>query len=790
MSSASYNYYVRVELSLITLNGLSLSTATYSFLNKSMKDSISESLYWPILTNVGQITRSAGDPLPTISIGSFTIRNDIGSFGANRKFSDVFQRYTPIEQAVTVYIGEVENESDSVSSWTTIAKGKCVGYQVSIGDQPTVTFDVQGARMTERILTMDVDRSMSGMTNAPDSSLGRTVPLIIGDENEVIPIRISADGATIAQYAYGTCYYQFLKNLASSPTPEVYTKNDFGYWELINNNFSDRYANTPDGYYNLEGFDSQAHGLDDGTIKNGLITGIKLRGKGNGLASSTALLTVFLLKYDPVTYNVIEEVATGRQALAAYDADNIAKTNPIPMNIAFDEPVFLSNYQSKYSYAIAFKVTNYTYDAASLAGDITLAYYNATADILFTKSNVHANSQEWHVVTPTGGSCLMYDFHMVTFTFSDHISSYNAGGFSYSKLQISTDPVDTNQVIPPFDNVPILIGGITGLSTYGAGTPVQAAQTLVDYLSYSWSTLTGWVTNNEWDTTVYNTRYQGLYNSGTAVFRERTPQGVFDSRTTFTEFVTELCRGTASKVGIFASGKLFMYPWGQLHTPVFNIPAGDITPVSWRQAGIETVINRIKINTKQTYLYGAKSFENATSEGRTDFGYQYSTDFNAIDMAAVEVITRRSRLLFGDRAGEEVNYRFLPVASTFSSTYLGGSTAEGSILAEYALAKGIEPAIYTTFVLPYHRYKTLEMFDVITFAHPDFPSFYGSNSEGEEPVYEDSSTGRTNLIDGYEWVRAETYRGQVEEISILLPLDHAPALKVTVRLITNTADIT
>lgn len=758
-------------------------TATYKLINKTMKDDVAGYLYWPILKSVGQITRAAGDPLPVVSIGGFTVTNTIGSFGANRKFSDIFQRYTPIEQDVVIYIGEVDNDTDSVSSWTTIAKGKCTGYQCSVGDDPTVSFEVQGARISEKIVTFDVDRATSGMSNAPNSSLGRTIPLILGDSNEVIPIRISADGATIAQYAYGTCYYNFMKNLASSPTPTVYTKNYIDGWEQINNNFTDRYGGTSGGTYTLNTYSGQAHGLGDG-VKNGLVTGVKLRAKGNGLAVSTAYLTVFLLRYDTETYS-IEEIAQGRQALTVYDAQNSISTNPIALNIAFDEPVFLSSYGNTYKYALGWQVTGYQ------VNDMSLHFDNTTTDVLFTKSTTHANSTEWHVAN-LAASVLMYDLHMVTFTFTDHISAYNTGGFSYSKLQISADTVDTNQAVPPFDDVPILVGGITGLSTYGGGAPIQAPSELAKSLAYTWSVAGGWVDSGEWDTTVYSTRYVSLYNTGASpILRNRTAAGVFDSRTTLTEAITEICRGTASKVGIFASGKLFMYPWGVEHTPAFAIPAGDITPVSWTQAGIETVINRLKVNVKQTYLYGARNFENALSEGRTDFGYQYSTDFNAIDLTAVATITQKSRLLYGDRPGQEINYQIRPVSVTYPGYYLGGTTAEGSILAEYALAKGIEPAIYATFVIPYHRYKTLEMFDVITFAHPDYPCFYGSSAEGEEPVYEDSSTGRTTLIDGYEWVRAETYRGQVEEITVLLPLDHAPALQVTVRVITNpSVDIT
>src|SRR4051812_14464143 len=111
----SFNYTYRIDLTVAAYVSGSVSTTTYAFVSKSLKDISSGSTYWPILKSVGNITLAAGELIPTLSIGGFGIDNTIGSFGANRKFSDVLERYTPIEQTVTIYVSEYQTDIDAAT---------------------------------------------------------------------------------------------------------------------------------------------------------------------------------------------------------------------------------------------------------------------------------------------------------------------------------------------------------------------------------------------------------------------------------------------------------------------------------------------------------------------------------------------------------------------------------------------------------------------------------------------------------------------------------------------------
>src|SRR4051794_12252879 len=120
---ASFNYYFRCTITLAKYEGGAKVTKSVEFTSKTLKDSASVATYWPILQSVGEISYNAGETLPALTVGSIQIDNSVGSFGTGRKFSDILQPgyYSPIEQAVAVYVAQVANDTDTVSSWTPIA---------------------------------------------------------------------------------------------------------------------------------------------------------------------------------------------------------------------------------------------------------------------------------------------------------------------------------------------------------------------------------------------------------------------------------------------------------------------------------------------------------------------------------------------------------------------------------------------------------------------------------------------------------------------------------------------
>jgi hypothetical protein len=359
---------------------------------------------------------------------------------------------------------------------------------------------------------------------------------------------------------------------------------------------------------------------------------------------------------------------------------------------------------------------------------------------------------------------------------TDIVSGNTSTGLTYSKILFGQSSPGSGQTNPHFDDFPLVITNCEGPKPVSGAANYQL-DNVVKLLDYTWNG-SSWVDPSRWDTSRYSTAYAALYGLGSINPLARQVIGAFTERTTFTEFLTTMCRSTASRVGILSTGKFFLYPWGYPYTVAAAIPAGDIIPVSWQVDDISTVINQVGLSHGLTPLNSARGFEGAGREGLGTDGYAFAPQFDPSSSSAVELLAEKSQVIWGIRELSDNKF----------AMRLGGTGAlgkNGGVVARYYLSRYRQPLTYATFVVPYHKYKTLELFDTITFSHPEFPSFYGTDPEGQEPVYEDSTTGPTNLIDGYEWVRAETYRGLLEQKTYVLGLDQAPAIRLTVLVLLN-----
>jgi hypothetical protein len=774
------NYFYRADFVVAKYESGAVSTKTYSFVNKLLKDSTSIATYWPLLRSVGEVSLRAGETLPEVSLSSIEISNAIGSFGADRKFGDVLQRYSPIEQTVIVYVAEESTSADTVSSWVEWGRGVVSDFEASsAGEDPTLVFNIRPLRYSESVCTLEVTRSMVGMANAPDSSLGRAVPLLLGSDLDVIPVRISADSATTVRYAVGTCFYQHLTNRTASA--EVYSKNLLDEWERALSNFTSTYAATYTGEYTLNTYAGRAFGVPNNP--SGIVHGIKLKCKGKGLASSIARIGVFLLRYDNDTKQIIEEVTKGSADLSVYNATNAASTDPLDLRIAFDRAVFIS---AEEKYAIGWDVSGYQ------VGDMVMTYTNTSSVDGFIRDSGDTASSSgfaWKYiaggVAPNNGN-LRYEFLEYEPTWQDMENTYSQSGLSYTSLYLTGQSVDSGQVTPPLDNFPILVGNIDGLTTYGGSTVVERPQTIAELLNYKWAIAGGWTDQSYWDTSTLNaSHYEYLYSGATPTLRSRVVQAVFESKVTFSQVLSEVCRGTASRVGILSNGKSFLYPFGRTVDPAADIPPADIiSTLAWVTGDISTVVNRAVIKTGRSYLAAPKVFE-----GQDVLGYQYVTDYSATNETPVAALTAKSRALYDIQELENGEFFVRPRPSGGSGTYLCNSSTDrdGSILAEYVLARFGSPITVCSFIVPYSRYRTLKMFDIITFTSPNFPAFYGTDPNARDGVVDvgGSVTSVSGADYGYETVRAQTYRGQIEGITNIAAMEHSPAIKLDVLVLLN-----
>jgi hypothetical protein len=777
--SIPLNYFYRVDLVCVGYEGGAVVTKTFSFTNKEVRENTDAAVYWPILQTVGEVSIRAGEPLPERTISTIEIDNRIGSFGYQRKFGDILQRYSPVEQTITVYVAEVENDTDAVISWNVWATGVVVDHEQSVqGENPIIVFNIRPNLYSEAILNVEVARTVPGMENAPDSSLGRAVPILIGTELDVIPIRITADGATSVRYAVGTERGIQLENVMGGAA--VYCRNELDEWEESLESTVSYAANARTGDYTLNTYAGRAFTVPGNPSM--VCHGVLLRAIGKSSTPgrvSKARLSVYLIRYNNTTKQVIEEVARGTADLSIYDAQNNISADPIDLRLAFDRPAFLSAFEK---YAIGWSVTDYA------VNDLAITYTNTVTGDGFIRDSADANSSngfEWRF-TPAGAvpNLGIPRFNLLQYqSLFQQSSVNNQNGLRYTILNMTSQSVDSGQAVPPLDNFPLVVGNITGLSVPSGGATIDRPQSIADLLAYKWNG-TAWVDSNAWDSTALNaSHYEFLYNGATPTLRSRTARGVFENRITYTQLLTEVCRGTASRVGILDSGKSFMYPFGMTEAVAADIPAADvIAALSWTQGDISTVINRAVIRAGRSYLNAPRFFEDADVTG-----YEIVTDFSATNEPKVADMTAASRALYGAQDLENTDFLIAPNSTTGAYLCTNQAGKDGSILGEYFIARYGLPLVRCSFLVPYSRYKSLRLFQVVTFTSPNFPAYYGVEADARDGWVNTGST--VEVVDdadfGYETVRAQTYRGLIEGISKIGAMEHSPMIKLEVLVLLN-----
>lgn len=828
MTTPSFNYFYRVAITVANYQLGDLKpgaaavrdvvTKTYNFVNKRVRDASTSSereTYIPILKSIGEMTLSAGDILPSSSFSSIALDDSRGSFGRDRRFSDLLERSTIINQPLSFYIGEAPLGSDAPPTWQLIGGGVVASWSKALsGDSAEITIQIQPYKISEKVMNIEISRDISGMSNAPDGSIGKTLPITFCRTNynprtsdqaqEVIPTRISADGSSSATYALTTQMYQKTKAIVS---PYIFVKKNWpeATFEWLGLYFPppvipDYRTPVTGTYYSLNSFGSAyasvAYRIPEITKTSNsegfIVTAIELSARGQSSSSSrvsTAYLSVFIMLVDKVTYSVVGELGRGKAALATYDANNNVLNSTFSVKISLDRPVMVDLTSTReYDFYIGFEAT----DVA--AGDMVL-YTNATGAphrrlVKDRTTGAGDSFTDWRIV-PDTSRIIAHKLHYASATFTAHENLYTPDGFSYSSMSLTQTTADSGQTNPELDSLQI-VTHVEGFADYTTGNRIYDPPTILNILSYQWDG-EKWEDKNVFDTTTLQaSHYTPLFTSGSSSHRARVLGGLIDSKSNYAQVLTEIARGTASKIGIFSNGKLFIHPWGIESSEAYIIPQEDIIPLSWETRDDSTIVNRSQISFE-------KSFVNSD---QGDTAFSYSVDFSSANYPAVRAITERSRSIYGVKNVLDNSFSVFGF-STSSGVGLPGyltgggtnSTPGGTsfiyysvdFLADYYISRFALPFVYCSFVVPYHRYKDIKMFDVISFHHSEFPAFYGTDPNARPGVVNNGTTITSvpTANNGEEFVRAKTYRGLVEAVSYVMAMEHAPAIRLTVQVLIN-----
>lgn len=510
------------------------------------------------------------------------------------------------------------------------------------------------------------------------------------------------------------------------------------------------------------------------------------------LGDRVVRLSAFILQVDRDTYNVVGEIARGRATLSDYDLDNNSGFSDFEINVEFETPTVVELMSGRdYDFYIGYEATGWT------AGDPSF-YMNTQSTDRLVKLRVgdQTNSDspnDWKIVSPIPSTTVLYALRIVRATAVDHENTYSKDGFTYASIELTQGPADLGQVEPPLESLNI-IALVEGFCDYDTGNRILSADQAIAKLSYEWNG-ESWVDVNAVDTsTLYSSHYVPLLRSS-GTYRARYLTGIIEGKSSYSNVIESIVRGSAAKIGILSSKKLFTYPWGVTVSPAFNIPQADIIPLSWEMRDISTVINRTSVIFNK--IYALDNLRDSID------GYGYSIDFSNPAYLASRQITEESRTLYGIQNIVENRFSVFGYSDYYTNVglpgYLTGEPSdsqpvEGNVvvfsvdfLAEYYMARFGLPAVYCSFVIPWHRYKNIKMFDIINFAHSEFPAFYGTDPSARPGVVISGSSTTTvpNATYGQELTRAQTYRGLVEGISYVMAMEHAPSIRLTVLVLLN-----
>lgn len=827
MTSPAFNYFYRVELQVAqyTLGGIKSGTQsvrepitrTYNFVNKELRDAATASdreTYLPILNSVGELTLSAGEILPTVSFSSVELEDSRGSFGPDRRFSDILERFTIIGQPISFYVGESEVDTDAPASWTKIGSAIVSSWSKAVaGDRARLVIQVEPFKIPERVMNLEVSRDIYGMELAPDSALGKPLPIVFNKTNilaptpslanlkyypQVQPIRISADGQATAKYALCTQIYNTTKaRIHTTYLAKKTWQDSEDIWTAVSMTATPTSYLTPTtgSYYTLNTFAAKLYEIPAETASNDyngfIVTGIEFSMKGqstNPSRVSGAQLRAFIYQVELTggMPEFVAELAQGVADLSVYDSLNNSGAT-FSVKISFDKPVVIDSPQfGYYDFWIGFSATNVAVNEMAMHKSTTTAPY------AYKDNNPGTNdSYDMWKYTKTAENLPAFKLITATATSVVHENTYTRDGLTYSSMTITQPSADSGQVECDLDSLQ-LIALVEGFCKYSDNSRIYDLPGIINILSYTWNGET-WSDSSAIDTTTLaSSHYTPLFTANSGNHRARYMTGIIENKSTYSQVIAELARGGAAKVGILSNGKLFVYPWGVTASPAYVIPQADIAPLSWETRSQDSIINR-------TQLTFYKVYDLNISQEADKTGYRHSVDYSNALFTAVQQLTEQSRSLFGAKNIVENTFNVFGFADYYltvgQSQYLTGDIVAGSnpaiyntdFLAEYYLTRFALPFVYCSFIVPYHRYKDIKMFDVISFHHSEFPAFFGTDPNARDAVV-DTGTTVTKVPNpnyGEELVRAQTYRGLVESVSYVMAMEHAPAIRLTVQVLIN-----
>jgi hypothetical protein len=231
------NTFIKVSIDL-----LNVKTGISKVINLINRPALSQLDAFPILTSVDNIGLKLGLVLPDVSRGSITVDNKADSFGSERRFSDLLNRYTVHERDIKIWVAQIPLGKDDVQENDFVLKWTAIGTDITF-DNSKCRVNFTRADIPVRVMTYVVNRDQ--FPDAPSASLGKHLPIIFSsgtNEVEVEAVRLSdavtSSNDTYVDYAFATTLANthLLENVGTGglASPVLMMENRSREWQRVN----------------------------------------------------------------------------------------------------------------------------------------------------------------------------------------------------------------------------------------------------------------------------------------------------------------------------------------------------------------------------------------------------------------------------------------------------------------------------------------------------------------------------------------------------------------------------
>lgn len=766
MSSLLVNFRTTAT---ITLKNKSTGASTSLYLSSRMgsrptgSGSALTGIYHQVIKDITEMGVALDRFAPTATTGTLVIDDSMNSFGVERKFSDLLERYEIQNQAITITCSTtgLENDFDvtgieqtDISSFT----GYITKYSRPEGSEPVINIEVEGRVFARKQLTRTPNDWIS-VNNTP--AYNKFMPIILGSNQQVYPL-FFYNGGTTFQYVYATHYGA----LANNSGIQRYFLEDLDgeFKQVVSASASGTAVFSQTGTVTTNAGD-ELLALDlakTASSQSYILTHCMVKWIGVSANFASAItFTYELWSKDTVTGKPKELIGTAKYRNAS---QTWTAGSTYDIEAVFEKPVPLTSNDGYFLLPYLEYETQPTLP-------VQLAKASVTSTGTYQKP-ISQNKEGWESVTR---NLWIYSLYGAEITDSPtSTSSVDSQGrylsyftLTYKALASAIDLSDLNFMAEANG----LKDGVSGTITGAAGTILVRPDYIIKALSCKWNGSANVVDTDTWD---IGANYSSTFSNYQSGSYQRTINGVLDGQIYLEDAVRDICEQSATRCYLTNSGKLDLWAWGGRASSSATISQEQCQLGEFRSLDLSYVVNEANIGYSKSLEFFDTQRAVITKQ-QDDFTATLKIT-NSDSKASV--LLGQSVALYGTRELKDVKFYLISDSTSASNVIY-------SLFGTFA-----SPPKYVDIILPVHltdNFISIQPLAIIELIHPSLPAYFGTSYNAKLPYYDGATV---DAGQGYQLTRSNKYRLQIEDRFINFSTGQTPTLRWTCRVLENAGDPT